>query len=85
MDAKRREGSVTERGADDIQREIEQARVQLANAVDQLAYRTSPQRLSEQLKATLRAKAQTPKGKAVIAGAGALVVILVIRRVRNRG
>lgn len=76
---------MTERGADEIQREIEQARVTLADAVDQLAYRTSPKRLSEQLKQAVRDKAQTPAGKAVLGGAGALVVVLVVRRVRRRG
>jgi hypothetical protein len=76
---------VTERGADDIQRDIEQARVTLANAVDQIAYKTSPKRLTEQAKQTLKEKAQSPQGKAVIGGAGALVLILIIRRVRKRG
>jgi hypothetical protein len=76
---------LTERGADDIQRDIEQARVTLANAVDQIAYRTSPKRIGDQVKQTLKEKAQSPQGKAVIGGAGALVVIVIIRRVRKRG
>jgi Protein of unknown function (DUF3618) len=76
---------VTERRPDDIQRDIEQARVTLANAVDQIAYRTNPKRLVEQTKQTLKEKAQSPKGKAVLGGAGALVVILIIRRVRKHG
>ena len=71
--------------AEDIQRTIEQARVQLASAVDELVYRTSPKRVSEQIKSGLKAKAQTPQGKAVIAGAGVVFVLLVVRRVRNRG
>lgn len=76
---------MAERGADDIQRDIEQARVTLASAVDQIAYRTNPKRLSEQAKVKLKEKTQSPQGKAVIGGAGALVVILIIRRVRKRG
>jgi hypothetical protein len=76
---------VPERGADDIQRDIERARVTLAAAVDQIAYRTNPKRLSEQAKQTLKDKAQSPQGKAILGGAGALVVILIIRRVRKRG
>jgi hypothetical protein len=76
---------VAERGADDIERDIEQARVTLAKAVDQIAYRTNPKRLAEQAKQSLTEKAKSPQGKAVIGGAGALVVILIIRRVRNRG
>ena len=75
---------MADRSADDIQREIEQARVSLASAVDQIAYRTSPKRLSEQVKHTLKEKAQSPQGKAVIGAAGAVVVLLIIRRVRNR-
>jgi hypothetical protein len=57
---------VTERGADDIQREIESARVKLAGAVDQLAYRTSPKRVSETFKQTLKEKAQSTQGRIVI-------------------
>jgi hypothetical protein len=70
-----------ERSADEIQREIEDARVSLAAAVDQLVYRTNPKRAADNVKQTLKDKAQTPQGKAVIAGAGALLVILVIRRI----
>ena len=75
---------MAERDADAIQHEIEQARVSLASAVDQLAYRTNPRRVSEGIKRTLVEKAQTPAGKAVIGGTGLLVVLLIVRRVRNR-
>jgi hypothetical protein len=73
-----------ERNADDIQRDIEQARASLAVAVDQLAYRASPKRVAENAKQTLKQKAQTPQGQAVIAGVGLLVVIVVVRRFRRR-
>jgi hypothetical protein len=73
-----------ERSADDIQREIEKSRAALASAIDQVAYRTSPKRLSEQLKQTLKTRAQSPQGRAVIGVAGSLVVVLVIRRIRKR-
>ena len=72
-----------ERTADEIQRDIEQARASLAVAVDQLAERTSPKRLSEQIKQAIIAKAKSPQGQAVIAGTSAVVVILVVRRVRR--
>ena len=72
-----------ERSAEEIQRDIEQARTALAGAVDQLAERTSPKRLVAQVKATVRQQAQTPAGKAVIGAAGALVVLLIIRRIRK--
>jgi hypothetical protein len=74
---------MVDRSAEDIQREIEQARVSLANAVDQIVYRTSPQRIGEQVKQTLKQKAQSPQGRAVIGAAGVIVVLLVVRRVRN--
>jgi hypothetical protein len=74
---------VAERNADAIQREIERARVSLASAVDQIAYRTNPKRVSENLKQALGQKAQTPVGMAVIGGSGLLVVLLIVRRVRN--
>lgn len=74
-----------ERTAEQIQGDIEQARDALAVAVDQLAVRTSPKRLVSDTKQSLRAKAQTPAGKAVIGGAGALVLMLVVLRFRRRG
>ncbi len=73
---------MTERDADQIQREIEQARVSLASAVDQISHRAHPKRVSENLKQVLREKAESPAGKAVIAGAGVLVLLLVVRRIR---
>ena len=72
-----------QRGVADIQREIEQARTTLAGAIDEIAYRVNPQRLRENVVRTLREKAQTPQGRAVIAGAGGLVLFLVVRRLRK--
>jgi hypothetical protein len=72
------------RTADDIQRDIEQARASLAVAVDQLAERTNPKRIANQTKQNLAEKAKSPVGKAVIGGAGALVLLLVIRKIRRR-
>ena len=73
-----------ERDAEAIKRDIENARVTLARSVDQLVYRTSPKRVVENTKTTLKQKAQTQQGKAVIAGAGLVFVLLIVRRVRNR-
>lgn len=72
-----------ERSADDIQRDIEKSRAALAEAVDQLAYRADPKRVSEKVKQTLREKAQSPQGRAIIGLAGGLVVLLVVRRIRK--
>ena len=71
------------RTADDIEHDIEQARVSLAVAVDQLAERTSPKRIVNQAKQNLAAKAKTPAGMAVLGGAGLLVAFLVARRIRR--
>jgi hypothetical protein len=79
------DGDVAERDAEQIQRDIEQARVTLANSIDQIAYRTNPKRVVENTKASLIEKAKTPQGKAIIGGAGAVVVVLIIRRVRKHG
>ena len=73
-----------ERSADDIQRDIEQSRAALAQAVDQLAYRTNPKRVTESFKQSLREKAQSPQGKIVIGVTGGVVVLLVIKRFRKR-
>jgi uncharacterized protein DUF3618 len=70
-----------ERSADDIQRDIENSRAALAEAVDQLAYRTNPKRAVDTLKQTLREKAQTRQGRIVLGTAGGLVVLLIIRRI----
>ena len=72
-----------ERSADEIQAEIERARASLAQTVDQISFRTSPKRLANNLLASLKERAKTPQGQAVIAGASALVLIIVIRRVRS--
>jgi len=74
---------VPERSAEDIQRDIERSREQLAKAVDQLTYRTSPKRVVENTKQSLRARLRTPQGQAIAAAAGGLIVLLVVRRVRK--
>ena len=72
-----------ERSADEIQREIEQARASLAVAVDQLAVKTSPKRLADDVKSRLVEKARSPQGQAVIGATGVVLVILIVRRVRK--
>jgi len=58
--------------------------VKLAGAVDQLAYQTSPKRMVENVKQTLKERAQSPQGRVVIGVTGGLVVVLIIRRIRRR-
>jgi hypothetical protein len=69
-----------ERSADQIQRDIEASRAALAQTVDELVFRTNPKRVVEKTKVSLREKAQTPEGKAVIYSVGAVVALLVLRR-----
>jgi hypothetical protein len=74
---------VPERTADQVQQEIENARDALAGAVDQLATRANPKRLADEAKQSAITKAQSPVGKAVIGGVGAVVLLLIARRVRK--
>lgn len=73
----------TDRSAEDIQREIEQARASLASTVDELAVRTSPKRIISDTKQKLIAQAQSPRGKAVLGGTAAVVALLLVVRVRS--
>ena len=74
-----------EKTADEIQRDIEQARASLAVAVDQLAERTSPKRIVNDTKRDLIARAKSPAGMAIIGGTAAVLVgLLVIRILRGR-
>ena len=75
--------AVAERSAEDIQRDIEKSRAALASAVDQLAYRTNPKRVTENAKQSIRAKVQSPQGQAVLAVVGGLLAVVIIRRIRK--
>jgi hypothetical protein len=68
------------RDADTIQAEIERARDALALTVDELTTRANPKRILEETKQTLRAKLADPKIKYALIGAGALVGVLIVRR-----
>jgi hypothetical protein len=77
------------RSADDIQRDIENARVALADSVDKLAYRTSPRRFVErgesyleQGKAVAQEQLRKPQTVAIILGG--IVALLVLRRLFKR-
>ena len=72
-----------ERSADEIQRDIEQARVTLAQSVDQIAVRTSPKRVANNVKQNMLAKARSPQGQAVLAGTGIVLVVVLVRRYRR--
>ena len=75
---------MADRSPEEIQRDIEQARAGLAEAVDQLAYRTNPRRVSDNAKQALLVKVNSPQGRIVIGVSGGLVLLLIVRRFRNR-
>ena len=68
------------RDADTIQAEIERARDALALTVDELTTRGNPKRIVEQGKQTLRARWDDPKVRYAVIGAGALVALVILRR-----
>ncbi|MCV7412003.1 hypothetical protein AWC05_14180 [Mycobacterium florentinum] len=75
---------MVDRDPDAIKQEIDAARDQLAATVDSLAERANPRRLADDLKAKVIGFVTKPAVAATLAGAGALVVIVVVHRVRNR-
>ncbi|MDL9938513.1 DUF3618 domain-containing protein [Gordonia sp. ABSL1-1] len=64
-----------------IEQDIAKAREDLAATLDQLAARANPQRLADDAKSKAIATLSQPPVKYTIAGVGALVLILVIRKV----
>ena len=75
---------MAERDTDAIKQEIDQAREQLASTVDTLAERANPRRIADDVKTRVVAFLKTPAVAVSLAGVGAVVVVLVVRRVRDR-
>lgn len=75
---------MADRDPDTIKQEIDQARDQLAVTVDLLADRANPHRLADHLKARVIDFATKPVVVASLAAVGAVVVVVVVRRFRNR-
>ena len=75
---------VAERDPDTIKRDIDVARDQLASTIDSLAVRANPRRLADDIKVRVIEFVKKPAVAASLAGFGALTVIIVVRRVRNR-
>ncbi len=75
---------MVERDPDTIKQEIDQARDQLASTVDSLAERANPRRLADDAKTRVIGFVKKPVVAISLAGIGALVVVVVVRRVRNR-
>ena len=76
-------GKVADRDPDTIKRDIDQARDQLAATVDTLAVRANPQRIANDLKAGVVRFLKKPAVVASLAGVGAVVVVVVVRRARR--
>ncbi|BBY82847.1 DUF3618 domain-containing protein [Mycolicibacterium pulveris] len=74
---------MADRDPDTIKREIDQARNQLASTVDLLAERANPSRLAEDFKAGAVRFVKKPAVAMSLAGAGALLLVLVVRRVKR--
>ena len=72
------------RDPDTIKQEIDQARTQLASTVDSLAERANPRRIAEDVKASVVRFVKKPAVTVALAGVGALVVVLALRRIRRR-
>lgn len=77
------EAQVADRDPETIKRDIDQARNQLASTVDILAERANPSRLAEDLKAGALRFVKKPPVAMSLAGAGALLLVLVVRRIKQ--
>ncbi len=75
---------VADRDPEVIKQEIDQARDQLAATVDSLAERANPRRLADDLKARAVEFVSKPAVIATLVGISSVVVIVVVRRVRDR-
>ena len=72
------------RSPEQIQQEIDAARESLAATLDELSFRTSPKRLSDQAKEKAQAFLQSPPGMALVGAVGLTVTFVVTRRVVRR-
>ncbi len=75
---------MADRDPDTIKQEIDQARNQLASTVDSLAERANPRRVADDAKAALARFVKKPAVAVSLAGVGAVIVVLFIRRIRRR-
>jgi small ligand-binding sensory domain FIST len=75
---------MVDRDPDTIKQEIDQARDQLASTVDSLAVRANPRRIADGVKARVINVVKKPVVTVSLVGFGALAVILVIRKIKNR-
>jgi len=74
---------VVDRDPEIIKQEIDQARDQLALTVDTLAERANPQRLADDVKSGLIRFVKKPAVAMSLAGVGAVLLVLVVRKLRQ--
>lgn len=74
---------MADRDPDTIKQEIDEARDQLALTVDSLATRANPSRIAEDVKAGVIRFVKKPPVAISLAGIGALVIVLTVRRLRS--
>ena len=75
---------MADRDPETIKRDIDVARDQLASTVDSLAERANPRRLADDLKARVVGFVRKPAVAVSLVGIGSVVVVVVVRRIRNR-
>ena len=75
---------MADRDPETIKQDIDLARNELASTVDSLAERANPRRLADDLKARAIEFAKKPVVIASLAGISSIVVVVVVRRIRNR-
>ena len=75
---------MADRDPEAIRQDIDLARDQLASTVDSLAERANPRRLADDLKARVIGFVTKPAVAVSLVGIGSVVVVVVVRRIRNR-
>ena len=75
---------MADRDPEAIKQEIDVARHELAATVDSLAERANPRRLADDLKARVIGFVTKPAVAVSLVGIGSVVVVVVVRRIRNR-
>ncbi len=75
---------MADRDPNTIKQDIDQARGQLATTVDALAERANPRRIADDAKAAVIRFVKKPVVMVSIAGLGAVVVVIFVRRIKQR-
>ncbi|OBA85867.1 hypothetical protein A5662_03730 [Mycobacteriaceae bacterium 1482268.1] len=72
-----------DRDPDAIKQDIDRARDQLATTVDTLAERANPRRIADDVKSSVVVFVKKPAVAVSLAGLGAVVVVLFVRKLRR--